>query len=162
MKKFIIITVLLSLFLFKSNNDTIRFRVIANSNSEGDQLLKYELINNLSKELELITNSNDIYTTRKIITEKLPEIEKIVKETLGNDNYKINYGKNFFPQKLWKNKIYNEGEYESLVITIGEGKGDNFWCLLFPPLCLLEGEDEENNSVEYHTFIGDLLDRYFH
>ena len=53
---------------------------------------------------------------------------------------------------------YPEGEYESLVITLGEGKGDNWWCVLFPPLCLVEAE--EHTDVEYKFFVKEIIDKY--
>ena len=55
-------------------------------------------------------------------------------------------------------KEYKEGEYNSLVITLGNGLGDNWWCVLFPPLCLLEGE--ESTEVEYHSYVVDTLNKY--
>ena len=49
--------------------------------------------------------------------------------------------------------------YESLVITLGSGNGDNFWCVLFPPLCLLE-ENDTTSDVEYSFFVKELLNKY--
>ena len=54
-----------------------------------------------------------------------------------------------------------EGEYESLVVEIGDAKGDNFWCVLLPPLCLLEGEEENKESIKYTSFIKEIIDKYF-
>ena len=59
---------------------------------------------------------------------------------------------------MYKGIYYEEGEYESLVITLGEGIGNNFWCVLFPPLCLIDENEEE---VEYTSFIKELIDKYF-
>ena len=57
---------------------------------------------------------------------------------------------------------YKEGNYESLVITLGEGMGKNWWCVLFPPICLLEAEeDQESSEVEYKFFLQELIDKYF-
>jgi stage II sporulation protein R len=68
---------------------------------------------------------------------------------------------NYFPRKEYKDVIYEEGEYESLVVEIGDAKGDNFWCVLFPPLCLLEGEEENKESIKYTSFIKEIIDKYF-
>ena len=69
---------------------------------------------------------------------------------------------NYFPEKKYKGTVYKEGEYESLVVTLGDGLGANFWCVLFPPLCLLDAEDEEQlSNVEYKSFIKELIDKYF-
>ena len=75
--------------------------------------------------------------------------------------YKVNFGYNYFPQKKYKGVVYEEGMYESLVITIGEGKGDNWWCVLFPPLCMMESNDENIEEVEYKSFIKEIIDKYF-
>ena len=70
----------------------------------------------------------------------------------------FNLGLNYFPEKEFKGITYDEGYYESLVITIGEGKGDNWWCVLFPPLCMLEAE--ESTDVEYKSFVKEIVDKY--
>ena len=71
----------------------------------------------------------------------------------------VSYGYNYFPRKVYKNIIYESGMYESLVITLGSGNGDNFWCVLFPPLCLLE-ENDTTSDVEYSFFVKELLNKY--
>ena len=146
--------------------ESIRFRVIANSNSEHDQNTKNELVKNLYQEIETINNySKDIKTSREIINNNIHNFEKVVKNTIQNeiykDNYDINYGENYFPEKEYKGVSYEEGNYESLVITLGDGLGDNFWCVLFPPLCLLEAEENDTNKIEYTSFIKEIIDKYF-
>lgn len=69
------------------------------------------------------------------------------------------FGFNYFPSKKYKGITYKDGYYESLVVTLGEGKGDNWWCVLFPPLCLLEAE--ESTDVEYKSYVKELIDKYF-
>ena len=111
---------------------------------------------------ELLKNTKGIDQARKIINNNLNDIDNNVKETLQLLNYElgydINFGLNYFPSKEYKGVTYDEGYYESLVITLGEGKGDNWWCVLFPPLCLLEAE--ESTEVEYTSFVKELLDKY--
>ena len=160
MKKIVIIIsmTILILCIFKNayqNEDTIRFRIIANSNSIEDQQLKREVLNNISKEL-LNSNPTNINEERKYIKEKLPLFEQKVKET--TNNYSINYGYNYFPEKTYKGKTYEAGEYESLVITLGEGTGNNFWCILFPPRCMI---DEDEEKIEYKSLIKEVINKYF-
>ena len=73
--------------------------------------------------------------------------------------FEVKFGYNYFPVKEYKGIKYDEGYYESLVVSIGEAKGDNWWCVLFPPLCLLESE--ENSDVEYRFFVQELLNKIF-
>ena len=164
MKKTLIIIAIIIVVMSLSKNDTIiipkesiRFRVIANSNSQEDQMIKEKVVSKLKKNLSSLTYTpKNINETRKSIKDNL----KIIDETLRQEvkDYSINYGYNYFPEKVYKGIYYEEGEYESLVITLGEGIGNNFWCVLFPPLCLI---DEDQDEVEYTTFIKELIDKYF-
>ncbi len=173
MKKIIIILAIIILIsvISKENkviipNEAIRFRVIANSNEKEDQKIKKEITTNIYNQFaSQISQNKNINSTREEINLQLPTIKSIVEKTLYSKSlsikYDINYGINYFPKKEYKGVIYPEGEYESLVITLGDGLGDNFWCVLFPPLCLLEAEEEETSNVEYTSFIKEVIEKYF-
>lgn len=139
-------------------NDAIRFRIIPNSNSEFDQQLKIDIKNKIEKNLYgLVENINNIDDARNIIKNNLNKIDNILKEY--NVKYQINYGNNYFPEKEYKGIKYNEGNYESLVITLGNGIGDNWWCVLFPPLCLLDNENDLSD-VEYEIYTKKLINKF--
>lgn len=143
--------------------ESIRFRVIANSNSVYDQYIKKEIKEELENNFYTdLINSTTIEESRSIINDKLPVYENIVKNKLEElsykEGYEINYGLNYFPKKEYKGVIYEEGNYESLVVTLGDGEGSNFWCVLFPPICTLETEEQED--IEYRFLIKDLFDKY--
>lgn len=140
-------------------NEAIRVRVIANSNSEYDLKIKEELKDKLNNELNiLLEKTTNIDDARTIINNNLNYInnfvDKNLKELQYNNSFSINYGLNYFPEKVFKGVLYNSGLYESLLITLGEGKGSNYWCVLYPPLCSID-----NNKVEkeYRSFIKDLI-----
>ena len=165
MKKVVIfLSIMISILVLNKEEiiipkESIRFRVIANSDVKEDQELKKEIVNNLSKEI-INKNVNNIVEERKYLKKKLPEFTKIVDKTINKQNitekYTINYGKNYFPEKKYKKVVYPAGEYESLVITIGEGNGENFWCVLFPPLCLID-----EDTAEYPSLIRKIINKYF-
>ena len=143
--------------------ESIRFRVIANSNTEADQALKIKVRNSLDKDLEkILENQNNIQKDKQSIKNNLPLLEQTIKNTLKENNsnikYTINYGNNYFPSKSYKGVVYNAGNYESLVVKLGKAEGNNFWCVLFPPLCLV---DENATDTEYHILVKDLLKKYF-
>lgn len=146
-------------------NEAIRLRVIANSNTVEDQNIKKQVRDNVQQEILKLTNKKDIDKTRQNIKENISSIEEIVDHTLKElgveEQYDINYGYNYFPDKKYKGVTYEEGYYESLVITLGEGTGENFWCVLFPPLCLLDAQEADTDEVEYKFFIQELFDKYF-
>lgn len=166
MKKTIIILCIIILLLTftKSNTripkDSIRFRVIADSNDINSQSLKQKVVENLKSNLINTNKFTNIVETREFLKENIPLYTNIVDKTLkdnnSNEDFHINYGKNYFPEKEYDNETYPEGEYESLVITIGKGLGQNFWCVLFPPLCFDEKED-----YHYKSFIKEIFTKLF-
>ena len=148
----------------KIPDGAIRIRVIANSNSEYDQQMKMKVSTNIQKEIyTLLKDVKDIGVARRIISENINILDDSVKTTLLKNNYNIsyniNFGQNYFPKKEFKGITYEEGYYESVVVSLGKGKGDNWWCVLFPPLCLLEAEESE--EVEYKFFVQELIEKYF-
>ena len=172
MKKVLIVLAILVLgyvFISKKQDyyiipdDSIRFRVIANSNSVYDKYVKIKVKESLEQSFyDDLSNSTSIEESRHIITNNIKDYKSVVQKTLNDlsydEGFTINYGLNYFPEKEYKGVIYEEGNYESLVITIGKGEGENFWCVLFPPICTLEAE--ETDDIEYRFLIKDLFDKY--
>ena len=138
--------------------NSIRIRIIANSNSSTDLLKKMQIKDEIENKIyDLLKDVNSIEEAREIISLNLDKLNIILEEE--TDDFKISFGNNYFPKKVYKDVIYEEGNYESLVITLGQGKGDNWWCVLFPPLCLLENNDN-TKDVEYKFFIKEIIDKY--
>ena len=174
MKK-IIIAVLIIIGIFICNrkvdqviipDEAIRFRIVANSNSNIDQANKLIVRDKLEKEIvNDLSKTNNITEARNTIKSNINNYEKIVKTTLKENNidtnFTINYGYNYFPEKEYKGVKYNSGDYESVVVTLGDGIGKNWWCVLFPPLCLLEAEENQTEEVEYKFFVKEIIEKYF-
>lgn len=174
MKKTIILLIIIGgFYLFVSNvmaekvtipDDALRIRVVPNSNSDYDQEIKGKVRDELEVTMyDMLKEANSSEEARRIIEDNLEQIKMGVGDVLKNNNYnkgyKVNFGYNYFPEKEYKGVTYDEGYYESLLVTLGEGKGDNWWCVLFPPLCLIEAE--ENTDVEYKSLVKELIDKYF-
>lgn len=171
MKK-IIVLILISYLLFISNvkskeivipDEAIRLRIIANSNNEYDQNIKMKLSIEIEKKIsELLKDTKDVNEAKKIIKNNIGTLNKYVQDFLEKENYNMKYtivyGDNYFPNKTYNGVTYNEGLYESLLITLGKGEGKNWWCVLFPPLCLME---EESDNTEYKFFVKELINKYF-
>lgn len=146
-------------------NESIRIRIIPNSNNIKDQYLKNQVKASLESEVEKdLTDSKTIEQSRKIINKNLNKYSNNIKKTLKNEHsnqkYKINYGNHHFPRKKYKGVVYKEGDYESLLITLGNGKGDNWWCVLFPPICTFETDEAKNKDIEYSLYIKEMFDKY--
>ncbi len=144
-------------------DDAIRLRVLANSNSEYDQKIKGKVRDLVQREMYvLLKDTKGSKEAREKILLELPNIEKKVKQLLTIEkyplNYQIHFGQNYFPEKQYKGVTYDAGMYESLLITLGSGEGDNWWCVLFPPLCLIEAE--ESTEVEYKSFVAEMIEKF--
>ena len=164
MKKiiYIVLTIALVCMWISCNNngvlpdDSIRFRIIANSNDRLDQTTKLLIKKDLEVNLfPLLEESKSAAETRKIIEDNKEVINSTIEKY--NVTYSINYGKNYFPEKTYNGITYDEGEYESLVITLGEASGNNWWCVMYPPLCLLENKNQENSKIEYKSYLWEII-----
>ena len=145
-------------------NTAIRLRVIPNSNNLLDQEMKAKVKEYLETNLyKNFANVNNIDEARTMINNNIPKMEEDITSIFNENNYdmnfKVKYGNNYFPKKEYKGITYEEGYYESLVVEIGEAKSYNFWCVLFPSLCLLE--IEETTEVEYKLGVLELINKIF-
>lgn len=166
LKKIIIALFLVTVLILVNNKETevlipkeaIRFRIIANSNKLEDQTQKLEIKKDLEPIIaNILSTSNSLDETRKEIKNNMYEVKNILNKY--DTDYKLNYGYNYFPEKNYKGVTYKAGEYESLVVTLGDGLGDNWWCVLFPPLCLLEATEDNYDDITYTTYIKEIIDK---
>ncbi len=169
-KIFLILLVLIIISVYKLTDEyiyipdsSIRLRVIPNSNNPEDINIKEQVKRYLENNIYSLTkNTKDIDEARIIISKNIPVVKENIDNIFTNNNYElpyeINFGYNYFPKKIYKGITYDEGYYESLVISIGASEGDNWWCVLFPPLCLLEAQ--KNDKVEYKFFIQELCESF--
>lgn len=121
----------------------IRLHVIANSDSPEDQALKRDVRDTvLSYIKDEIGNSSDIEKTRSIIQHNLDKITNIALATVsgygGTYGVKTSLGSYPFPTKSYGDVTLPAGNYQALRVVIGNGKGANWWCVLFPPLCFVD------------------------
>lgn len=131
----------------------IRFHVIANSDSEKDQALKLKVrdavIDYLKPKLE---NSMSIEESERIIKGEYDNLEKISKNIISDNgyNYNVEVGLQYsnFPAKQYSSVVLPSGKYKALKVVIGEGKGKNWWCVMFPPLCFV---DDQNGVIDEKT-----------
>lgn len=121
----------------------IRFHVIANSDSNSDQNLKLKV---RDKVLQFISpklkDSKNIEESRKVLKDNTTKIKSICEETIKNNGYnypvQITLSNENFPIKSYGCITLPQGNYEAYRIIIGSGKGHNWWCVMFPPLCFVD------------------------
>lgn len=160
-------------------DEAIRLRILANSNDDKDQVVKRRVRDNVNAEINLwVEDLTSFAEAKEVIQSHLPEIKNIVALTLKdagqNQEFTVNFDENVnFPTKMYGNYIYPAGKYEAILITLGEGRGANWWCVLFPPLCFLDFSnseavkeedkqtEEDKEEVEVKFFVVEFVTKIF-
>lgn len=135
--------------------DSLNIRVIANSNTHADQQLKEEMVDNLQPFFTEIQQNSMLGVDND---ETFANLYAYVHNHYSQYDVKINVGKHLTPPKMAEYTFYPQDYYNSLVLTIGAGRGDNFWCSIFSNLCerpseKAEEEEEQVEEDEKVTFI---------
>jgi len=132
-------------------NDVFRLHVIANSDSKEDQELKLSVRDAILKESEsLFSKSTEKESAEKTAEENLGLLLKTAEDTVKKNGFdypvSVSVGKSRFPTKTYSGVTLPAGEYDALRIVIGNGEGKNWWCVMFPPLCLSASEGKKQLS----------------
>ena len=164
MKKAVILLFLLTFLVinYKHNeiiipDDAIRMRIISSDNSLNATKTKLQVKDSLEEYLNsLMVKSHSQSEAYKILNDNLTNISNKI-ANITND-FEISLGKNYFPEKVYNGVTYKSGYYDSLVITLGNGTGKNFWCVMYPPLCLIDSKESQN--VNYKFLLKEVLEKY--
>ena len=171
------ITLILLLFLYTTINaisyveavstdisdSVFRLHVIANSDSNEDQALKYKVRDNLLKYMNNICrNCASKQEAINLVTEHKEEFKQVALDTIKKEGYsynvKINIGNFEFPTKQYGDISLPAGYYDALRVEIGEAKGRNWWCVMFPSLCFIDvssGIVPEESKEELQNILSD-------
>ncbi|CAI9396442.1 stage II sporulation protein R [Niallia sp. Sow4_A1] len=180
----LILTTIMSLYIPKTEvaanneviipNDAIRLRILANSDLEEDQALKRKVRDAVNEEItNWVSELTSKEAAKDLLKAKLPEIQQIAESVVAEENAKqavdVTFDKVDFPTKLYGEFLYPAGQYDAILITLGEGEGANWWCVLFPPLCFLDFsngvavsdgfEEEEKADKEKNTKVETVEDK---
>ncbi|MDD9271985.1 stage II sporulation protein R [Paenibacillus sp. GCM10023248] len=128
--------------------ESIRLRILANSDSAQDQALKREIRDAIIARMqEWVVGPQSLEEARAVVTAHLPEFDALVGQMIEERGYRythtVELGQVPFPTKMYGNQVYPAGDYEALRVTIGSGEGQNWWCVLFPPLCFVDSVSGE-------------------
>ena len=155
LKKIILVAILLLVFVLISafsyvyavseniSNSVFRLHVIANSDSVEDQNLKYVVRDNLIKYMNsLCKNITTKEEAMQIAQEHKQDFYNIARETIIENGYdydvSIEIGNSYFPTKYYGDISLPAGYYDALKVKIGSASGQNWWCVMFPPLCFVD------------------------
>lgn len=170
LKSFILLSLLLFLYVFISaqsyvtavstnlSDAVFRLHVIANSDTDADQALKLKVRDSLLAYMnEICSNCSTKDEAISLANQHKDEFQKIAEQTITNNGYnysvKINIGNFYFPTKNYGDISLPAGMYDALRVEIGEAKGQNWWCVMFPSLCFVDissgvVDDEAKENLE--------------
>ncbi len=148
----------------KIYESVVRLHVLANSDSEEDQTLKLKVRDAiLSYMSPLVIDSKNREEAMSIISNEMEKIEEIAKDTILSEGYSYNVEGTLtleeYPTRNYESMSFPSGEYISLRVLIGNAEGQNWWCVLFPPLCL-SAATETGTNEEAFIAVGLNSDQY--
>lgn len=142
----LVFSVLLSFAKFNASCDSIRenvlrIHIIANSDSTADQQLKMLVRDAVCREGEdLLSGCETLEEAERVTAENLEDLQSVALKTVRDNGYSypvsIELKKTAFNTRVYEDFTLPAGEYDALCITIGEGKGQNWWCVMFPSVCV--------------------------
>lgn len=140
----------------------LRIHIRANSNLQADQTVKYAVRDAVIEYLTpKVSECNTKLKAEKMLTENLENIEKTADAVLKT--YGFSYTSRAavreeeFPTRIYEDLTLDGGFYDALIIELGDGTGDNWWCVVYPPLCFTG----EGSGYVYRSKIADIIDDFF-
>ncbi len=148
-----------------NNKDFVRIHIRANSNESVDQNIKLvvrdAVVDYITPLIVDCTNSHDVI---RILDDNLDIIEKIADGVLLNGGFEYrSHAKitnEYFPTREYGKYIFPADYYDALIVNLGSGNGNNWWCVAYPPLCFV-GNDVGGNQVKYKSKIMELINKFF-
>ncbi len=147
------------------DDDYLRIHIRANSNSAVDQNVKYivkdKVVEFLTPHLCNVASKDEAI---KIVNRLTPQIESLCLSTLKNNgfNYSVNVKINneYFPTRTYANTTLESGYYDAVIVELGAAAGDNWWCVMYPPLCFVN-KNETNTQIKYKSKILEWIKSLF-
>ena len=149
----------------KGNVEYLRIHIRANSNDEFDQSVKYLVRDKIVDYLTPVVATCETKTKAKTeISYRIDELSEIATDVLRENGYnysgKAYLRKENFPTRVYENLTLQAGVYDAIVVELGSGKGDNWWCVVYPPLCFSGGKVTAGN-IRYKSKIAEIVERFW-
>lgn len=149
----------------KENGKLLRIHIRADSNSVVDQsvkmLVKDSVVEYLDGKLKYETDFSRAIRTVNDSARKIKSIADDVLESNGFDyRATVRVDREYFPTRCYEDIVVESGVYDALIIELGSGSGDNWWCVIYPPLCFV-GREESGDGITYKSKIAEIWRKYF-
>jgi stage II sporulation protein R len=145
-------------------DDYLRLHIRADGNGAAEQAVKLEVRDAVVAYLTpLAKEASNKRQMERLVSAHLDDVTQIANDVLCQNGYTytarayLSYEK--FPEKTYGDLTLAEGYYDAIVIELGSGEGDNWWCVAFPPLCFVASEDVEGDAVVYRSVIAEWFSK---
>ncbi len=144
--------------------DVVRLHILANSDSEADQAVKLQVRDALLKEnTRLLKSGVNKKNARAYFDESKERLTYIAEKTLRENGFgydvKITLNKEFFETRKYSTQVFPAGEYLSLKVILGKGEGHNWWCVMFPPMCVPSASEISVSENEASAYLSENSNR---
>lgn len=161
-----LILILCGVFLLSGCNvsdNVVRIHIRANSNSAIDQEVKLDVRDSVIEYITpILAKCNNGIEVKAVLNENLSNIETIADSVLQSNNFdyvsRARICNEYFPSRSYEGEVYPADYYDALILELGSGKGDNWWCVAYPPLCFV-GEGDGN--IQYRSKLLDMISKFF-
>lgn len=148
----------------EQNSDILRIHIRANSNDGCDQSVKYEIKNNIVDYLiPKLANIESKQDVKNVILQNKLNLEGLADNILLQNgfNYKSNIKicKEEFPTRVYNNVTFESGFYDAVIVELGNAVGDNWWCVIYPPICFTNYSNKNAQNVVYKSKIMEIIDK---
>lgn len=142
----------------------IRVHIRANSNSEVDQEVKYAVKEAVVSYLTpIIADCETVSQAHCAISKNLSNIDRVANGVLKSRGFnylaKSRINDEYFPTRAYADTVLDEGFYDALIVDLGSGTGNNWWCVVYPPLCFIGSEAKNDNNLVYMSKIVELINK---
>lgn len=140
--------------------NVLRLHVLANSDSREDQALKLSVRDRLLEESRaLFIDCTTPKESRTVFLKEKERLEKAAKDEIQKNGYTypvtLSLEKTYFPTRYYENIALPAGEYDAVRVEIGKAAGQNWWCVMFPPLCFVDESVDAESSVQLADAVGE-------
>ena len=138
----------------------LRIHIRANSNSIEDQNVKYKVKDEIVEALlPLVSEIESFDEAKTVISNNFAMIESVANEVLEKEGFsyksKAKIANEYFPSRSYQSITLEEGNYDALILELGSGEGDNWWCIVFPAFCFTKTQNSDN--IVYISRIWDII-----
>ena len=149
-----------------SNNDYLRIHIRANSNAEVDQNVKYQIkdvfIDYLTPKLSFCDTKQKVIDL--VLTESV-SLENLANSILNDNGFNyvssVKINKEMFPTRTYDGYTLESGVYDAIIVELGSAQGNNWWCVIYPPLCFVNYSNSNFSNVVYKSKLLEIIKQFF-